>query len=302
MERVRLMERKMKQEFSHRLIRLIVQIIRDFVAQSPLNRLEHFSGDPIFDEPLVGFVGSADPIFHQFRNVVHPDHLLPEEVLARVFGQAFPISTVVSFVLPIAEKTKKANAAEKKGPALRWNHTRWHGQFFIEALSRHIVSSLERMGLLAVAPELTDIFSIVSGPNGIASLWSQRHIAYAAGLGTFGLSDALITEKGAAMRCGSVIVVGEMEVSPRPYSDHHAYCLYYRTGTCQMCLKRCPRGAITPAGHNKTLCLEILTVDQKPWLDGIYGPGYIGKYAGCGLCMTGVPCESRIPKADDVTS
>ncbi|HPO35701.1 MAG TPA: hypothetical protein PLG80_06590 [Syntrophales bacterium] len=280
----------------------VIRTIRKFVAESPLNRLEKFGGEPIFEGPLVGFADGEDPIFHRFREVVHPAHLLPEEVMARTFGKTFRKLTVISFVLPIFEATKRANAEEKHGPALRWNHTRWLGQAFIDALSRHLVSVFDDLGIDAVAPELSNLFSISRGPYGIASLWSQRHVAYAAGLGTFGLSDALITERGVAMRCGSIVVAHEMELTPRPYEDPHAYCLFYRTGGCKACMKRCPRGAITPEGHDKLRCYEILTVDQKPWLEGAYGPGYIGKYAGCGLCMTGVPCESRLPATDDITS
>jgi len=46
---------------------------------------------------------------------------------------------------------------------------------------------------------------LVNLSDGLASNWSQRHIAYAAGLGTFSLSDGFITPKGIAMRCGSVV-------------------------------------------------------------------------------------------------
>jgi hypothetical protein len=42
-------------------------------------------------------------------------------------------------------------------------------------------------------------------------------------------------------------------------------------------------------------CLDILFNEQKPWIEGEHGKGYMGQYAGCGLCQTGVPCESRIP-------
>jgi hypothetical protein len=35
-----------------------------------------------------------------------------------------------------------------------------------------------------------------------ASSWSERHAAHAAGLGTFGLCDGLITAKGKAMQGG----------------------------------------------------------------------------------------------------
>jgi len=271
------------------------------VARSPLNRLAAFGGAPIFEEPLVGFADGKDAIFESFREVVHPHHLTPGEIMAKELGFEIGDITVVSFVLPINGDTKKENAREKDGPSLRWNHTRWHGQNFIDALSRHLVSALTELGIPALAPELTSSFAIENGPWGYASRWSQRHIAYAAGLGTFGLSDALITEKGCAMRCGSVVVAHKMEITPRPYTDHHAYCLYFRTGKCKVCMKRCPRGAITPQGHDKVKCFEILTVDQRPYLEGAHGPGYTGKYAGCGLCQTAVPCEGGIPSLNEIT-
>jgi len=37
-----------------------------------------------------------------------------------------------------------------------------------------------------------------------ASSWSERHAPHAAGLGTFGLCDGLITAKGKAMRVSPV--------------------------------------------------------------------------------------------------
>ena len=46
---------------------------------------------------------------------------------------------------------------------------------------------------------------VTSDRFGFASTWSERHAAYASGLGTFGLSDGLITPRGQAMRCGSVV-------------------------------------------------------------------------------------------------
>jgi epoxyqueuosine reductase len=49
-------------------------------------------------------------------------------------------------------------------------------------------------------------------------------MAYAAGLGTFGLCDGLITACGKAMRTGSVAARLEIDALSRPYDDHQAYC------------------------------------------------------------------------------
>lgn len=117
-------------------------------------------------------------------------------------------------------------------------------------------------------------------------------MAYAAGLGTFSLTDALITSKGLAMRCGSVVTDLKLPPSPRTFSGPTANCCFLEQGTCGLCAVRCPVGAITAQGHDKVLCREQVEHVQASWLKK---EGYIGRYAGCGLCMTGVPCEARIP-------
>jgi epoxyqueuosine reductase QueG len=200
-------------------------------------------------------------------------------------------------VLPFDKGIRISNRKQRRGPSLRWNHARWIGQDLNFELSGYVVSLLEGIGQRAVAPEMTPSFEMRELPNGLASTWSQRHVAYAAGLGTFGLSDGFITRRGIAMRCGSVVTDLKLPASPRPYADHYANCLFHTYGTCGRCMKRCPGDAISEAGHDKKRCLVILLIEQRPWLDGAHGEGYMGDYAGCGLCQTGVPCEHRIPPA-----
>lgn len=288
--------------------RFIESAIRKFVRESPANRLESFGGEPIFAAPLIGFAAGDDPLYTEYKKVIHQDHFLPREVLALHLADELkspapaPESvSVISFVFPINRETIRINAREKEGPSLRWNHTRWKGQDFIIELSRYLVSLLEALGIAAVAPELSSFFKIFSLPTGFASNWSQRHSAYAAGLGTFSLNDGFITARGLAIRCGSVVAGLKLEPSTRPYSHHLANCLFYATGKCGKCIRRCPGGAISEKGHDKVKCFEVLVDQQKPWLEGFHGPGFIGIYAGCGLCQTGVPCAMRIPAGIKMT-
>ena len=133
------------------------------------------------------------------------------------------------------------------------------------------------------------------GPFVFSSTWSERHAAYAAGLGTFGLCDGLITPLGKAIRVGSVVARISMPATPRPYTDHHTYCLFYSDGSCGECIDRCPAGAVSEQGHDKLRCREHLN-HTRPYVLEQYGfEGY-----GCGLCQTGVPCESKIPTSEDV--
>ena len=75
------------------------------------------------------------------------------------------------------------------------------GEQFNVALREHLVATLTGAGIAAVAPTRLRQWSMAP----VTSNWSERHIAYAAGLGTFGLCDGLITPLGKAMRCGSVV-------------------------------------------------------------------------------------------------
>lgn len=294
----------LRQMFETNPALFLEEAIKCQVRESPQNRLPAFGGNAIFDEPLVGFADGNDPIFTEYKTIVADFHLTPREALERHLKQSVgeaapgpPVVSVISFVLPFNREVKLSNRKETRGPSLRWNHARWQGQDFIWSLSRYLVSLLEGLGYQAVAPELADFFRMKRLPNGLASVWSQRHIAYAAGLGTFSLSDGFITPKGIAMRCGSVVTSLPLPPSPRRYANHLANCLFYNGGSCRRCIERCPGGAITEKGHDKEKCRLILFEDQKPWLEGAHGQGYMGRYAGCGLCQTKVPCEDRIPRA-----
>ena len=295
-------DRQDRERFRSNPSRFIEESIRAYVASSPANRLRSFGGTPIFDEPLVGFADGDDPIFTQYKTIVGEMHLTPREALQQRStdtsgkdNHEIPDIGVISWVLPITRETRLSNRRETRGPSLRWNHTRWDGQEFNLELSRHIVSLLEQLGHNAVAPEAAPFYTIHRLPEGLIANWSQRHVAYAAGLGTFSLNDGFITPRGIAMRCGSVVTDLALPPSPRPYPNHLANCLFYVDGSCRRCIERCPDGAITEKGHDKEKCRHVLFVVQRPWMEGTHGEGYIGRYPGCGLCQVDVPCEDRIP-------
>ena len=276
--------------------------IKEYVATSPGNRLDSFDGGCIFDEPLVGFADGDDTIFQNYKSIIGDFHLTPREALGKRLeskenSRERPARVnAISFILPVTYQTRLSLRKETSVPSLRWNHTRWHGQDFIDELSRYVVSLLEGLGYQAVAPELADFFKLKNLPGGYVSNWSQRHVAYAAGLGTFSLNDGFITTKGMAMRCGSVVTDALIPPSPRIYKDHLANCLFYSDGSCRRCVERCPAGAISEQGHDKNKCLEFLFARQKEILKEMgREEGYIGRYLGCGLCQTEVPCEAGIP-------
>lgn len=278
--------------------RFVADAIADFVRTDAGNRLALLDGSPIFEEPLIGFVAGDDAIFSQLKQVIGEFHLTPHEAMeavARRRGRPVPAAEeigVISYVLPIAKKTRDENRRMKNRPSERWAHTRLFGERFNRRLQDHLVSVLEAKGYFAFAPEgEEELFRILVDERvGWASAWSQRHVAFSANLGTFGLSDGFITVRGKAHRVGSVVVDQALE-SPQRTEDIHRDCLSHRELGCRNCMKRCPAGAISEAGHDKARCAEFV-FGQVPLIKQEYG---IDIYA-CGLCQTGVPCEQGIPR------
>jgi epoxyqueuosine reductase QueG len=273
--------------------------IRQYVDHAPENHLQNADREKAFDTPLVGFAAGNDPLFEAYKDHVGPFHWTPREIFQHAFPNAPATAdalTVISWILPQTRATKTDNRRATQFPAERWSRARTFGEMFNAKLRQHTVDLLEAAGIRAVAPMLSPRWERRESPKyGYASTWSERHAAYACGLGTFGLSDGLITPLGKAIRVGSVVAAVRIAPSPRPYDDHHAYCLFHSRGLCGKCRQRCPAGAITADGHDKVKCKAYIRQTTMPYIKSRYG--FEGK--GCGLCQTGVPCASRIPSPGD---
>jgi epoxyqueuosine reductase len=282
-----------KPSFSKDPEKFIEKAIIQFTKNSPANRRKVDRGR-YWERPLVGFASGDDPLFRQYKKIIGKYHLTPKEIFELTFGKNYQPEqiSVISWVLPVSEDIRKSNRKEKIYPSLLWAHARNFGEQFNVRLRDHVVAVLKKKGYQAVAPMNSPHFRPLKSLRvGFASNWSERHVAYACGLGAFGLSDGLITPKGKAIRVGSVVTNLPLQPSHRNDANHHANCLYYSYGTCKICAKRCPAGAITAKGHDKNKCHKYAYAFL-----GTKRAEYGVKITGCGLCQTNVPCEFEIPK------
>lgn len=251
--------------------------------------------EPAFDLPLVGFAAGDDPIWGSYKKHVGTFHWTPAEAFAHAYpGETAEPSelTVVSWVLPQTEATRKDHRKEKLMPSERWSRSRIFGEkFVLQGLQKYMVAALREKSVQAFAPMLISEWKNMPSEQFVfASTWSERHAAHAAGLGTFGLCDGLITPKGKAMRVTSIIVRLALPVSERPYANHQEYCLFYSSGICGVCMERCPAGALSAQGHDKHKCKAYLDTTREYVRKNWHFEGY-----GCGLCQVAVPCEKAIP-------
>ena len=276
--------------------------IQKFTNQSPENTLQNKGNEKAFEEPLAGFSKGDDPLYDEYKRHIGPFYWTPIEIFTLAFPDLSVIPeelTVISWILPQTAASKSDNRKQTKWPAERWARARIYGEEFNVKLRKHVVQILKEAGYEAVAPMVSPHWSRKESEKyGFASTWSERHAAYASGLGTFGLCDGLITPRGKAMRTGSVVARIQIQPTLRPYTDHHAYCPFFTQGICGKCINRCPVGAITEDGHDKNTCYKHTSVASKKYTQKHYN--FEGR--GCGLCQTNVPCESKIPTKEDVDS
>lgn len=274
-------------------------IIRAYWEAAPSNSLQLDGGEKSWAEPHLAIAAGDDPFFTRFKKMIGTFYWTPHEAFTLAFPDMAASASelrVISYVLPQTAATRADQRHETTMPSERWARSRFYGEQFNCDLRLHLAAILTEAGFPAIAPERLPGFDYRQSEHfGLASNWSERHTAFVAGLGTFGLSDGLITRWGKAVRFGSVVTRMDLPVTPRPYhDDHHAWCLWYAKGTCGACALRCPAGAISTAGgHNKTACHRYIREVTAPYATETYGTGA----TPCGLCQARIPCEVHIPQA-----
>lgn len=258
--------------------------LNKYLRKSSLNRI---SSEKALKTEYINLKIFGDPIWA----CADPQDILFKNLKSEVIGQHFKLplewnsnaKTVISLFFPFTDDIIISNNMDKKYPSNLWLHGRIEGQECIDDMANFVVNFFELDGYKTVSPSLSDnFFSVSKGETlSFTSNWSERHVAYICGLGTFGLSKGLITDKGMAGRFMSVITQADFEKSTRRYNSVYEYCTM-----CNACAKRCPANAISlEHGKNHIICSDFLDITVEK-----FKPRY-----GCGKCQTDVPCSQKIP-------
>lgn len=271
------------------------KLVIDFVNGSSANRLGGGYDERAWGAPLVGFSLGDDPYYEQFKQDIGDFLWTPHEIFSKTFTDidSDPSElSVICWALPQTDATKADMRRQYEYPAERAALSRANGEIFNLEVGKYVVDTLKRHGYEAVAPVQSEFWGGKRSERyGLASSWSEKHAAYISGLGTFGLTDTLITEAGTAVRLGSVVSRIPLEATKRGYTRYNEYCLHSSNGGCMECAARCPAGAINEDGHDKAKCVEYQNNFTSRYMDENYK--IITRY--CGLCQFDIPCESCIP-------
>jgi epoxyqueuosine reductase QueG len=218
---------------------------------------------------------------------------------------------ILSIVFPFDNKIRKE---AKDGIKLKkmtvpkeiYTVARNFGNTFKREIIKDTIDYFKKGGYNAISGMLSDAYTIVMKGK-FYTTWSERYIAFAAGLGTLGLHEGLITDAGANIRLASIITDAPLNLTPRKNDEPYANCLYYAKGICKECAKKCPVGAITEKGFNKIKCnkyrmkvarklIPILSNKLKSESRRINWKLKENTYiVGCELCQFGVECTDKNP-------
>ncbi|MDR2303462.1 MAG: hypothetical protein LBE10_02605 [Treponema sp.] len=278
------------------------------------NTISQFEEDRFFfgayRPPLLAFLSAHGERLFLLKEMVSPEHLMPADILPDA-------ESVIVFFLPFGERIIESNR-EGTDASPEWARAYILTNELIAQISGELESLLaagfEGASYRAGKIPATGNFD----QERLISNWSHRHIAFLAGLGSFGVNNMLITSSGSCGRLGSLVTSmpmppetaessqfsqargseGRMVQKPlagpfraeEPVSANtQERCLWKRGAGCLRCIKRCPVNAYS-VSEGKIIfdrhrcyaqCLKNAERYQK-----------IGLADVCGKCLTGLPCST----------
>ena len=289
--------------------------LEDRFAAHELNRLpSSYGGGRIFDKPLIGVSGGDDPIFEKFKEVVAPEHLTPMDMWTQsgmiVSEPSASHLRIMSIIFPYVDDIREQSKTATKIPAEIYAVGRNFANPFMKDVIQETIRFFEDEGFQAMAGMYSKVFKVIitTDPVRRYSVWSERHIAFAAGLGTFSLHEGFITDVGCNIRISSIITDAPLDITPRLKDDPYGNCLYYAQGTCKECVDRCPGDALSEEGHDKEKCRNYVQAIQevlqkrlgstlKPTTRRFQAGEKIAYPTGCAFCQFDVPCMDKNPVA-----
>lgn len=244
----------------------IKAFITDYVKEYPdKNHLPH-----LWRTPLVGYADAFDPYIQKLPDIVVRMHRLPQDIMQDP-------KVVICYFIPFTRELERTNVGvENNAASENWAQAYKITNAMMARLNEELANEIIRLGGRAAVPEGAGMLKEL-----LKSSWSQRHLAYAAGLGTFGINNMLISQEGCCGRYNSI--VADIPVEPGHHLEKEN-CLYKSRGICKKCVNNCFSGALTVEGFDREKCFATCEKNLA-----VYGVDV------CGKCDTNIPCAFTAP-------
>jgi len=250
-----------------KIIKTINSAISDYEEKNKINEM--------WREPIIEIISVNNEELNDLKQVVSLEHFMPYDILKDA-------KSIISFFVPFNENIVKSNINGTMA-SKEWIIAYIKTNDLIQVINDRIEELMEMNGYKTGKIPATHNFD----EKTLISNWSHRHIAYIAGIGTFGINNMLITKKGCCGRLGSIIINYELKNYQQVIKTKEK-CLNKLNGNCGICHKRCIANAYKNNIFNRNIC-------YKQCLENVKHNKEIGYADVCGKCMVDLPCSLREP-------
>ena len=257
----------------------IINIIKDYIKE--YQKQDNISTR--WGEPLVGFADANHPYIKDLKNTLGSYHLTPNDILD---GAKIIIACYLPFSKEFAEQYREIDEVSLREWTVAYKET----NAMFKKLNLHLISILKEEGYRAEIPAMASEFSTET----FRSKWSLVHHSYAAGLGTPGINNMLITRSGCCGRLNNLVT--DLHVEPDAPIEEEL-CLYKKNGSCKVCVDICPVGSLRTDGCDALPCwdyimknADLYTGEGKTYTDITGKTSNICFTDFCGKCVTQAPC------------
>lgn len=227
-------------------------------------------------EPIVGFADAYSPYIQNLPEIISRTHILPQQVISDA-------KIVIAYYVPFTKSLADMNNTDTQYASKEWADAYEQTNKMFTKLNKHIIDKIIKSGGDAAVPDAAGSYD----HDKLISDWSFRHFAYAAGLGTFGINNMLITARGCCGRYNVIVTNLKLE-SDKPQDGE--LCLYKKNKSCGICIKHCPAQALTADKYDRHKCYAVLSKNAQKYTH--MGNSYQGSTGSevCGKCITQSPC------------
>jgi epoxyqueuosine reductase QueG len=225
-------------------------------------------------KPIMETISANNNKLSVLREIVSIEHLMPHDILPDA-------KSIICFFIPFQENIVKGNI-EGTMASNDWSLAFIKTNELIDVINNKIIILMEQNGYKAgKIPYKTNIEKLLSN-------WSVRHIAYIAGLGTFGINNMIITKNGCCGRFGNIVVNYEFK-EYKESKNIMEKCLNKLNGNCGICQKKCIINAYKNNNFNRYKCYEQCLKNNEYHKEN-------GFSNVCGKCLVDLPCSIEEPK------
>ena len=251
-----------------KIIETIKSTLLDYEAA---NNTEKF-----WKEPIIEIIPANNEKLASLKNLISTEHLMPHDILPDA-------KSIISFFIPFTEHIVKSNV-DGQMASIEWKEAYIKTNDVIKIISDNIEMLMAENGYKAGKIPATHNFD----KEKLISNWSHRHIAWIAGLGTFGINNMLITKNGCCGRFGSIITSYEFN-EYKQIPEIREKCLNKLNGSCGICREKCIASAYENNTFDRYKCYEQCLKNSETHKD-------IGYADVCGKCLVALPCSLNEPQ------